>query len=416
MNSDSEVVEGRPGWGLRGLGVVLIAASTLPFFRLVNTSDDAYRRLSVAAVEGTLAYMGSATFLALLLGVILAFLIPASGLAGGVEKVGARIERVPTAQWATGVAVLAFFMGLVANRVVFRGLFIDVDEIASFLQAQYFTTGALAAELPASAAHWLIPNMLVVDSGLVSQFPPSHLAIMAAANALGALTLMGPVLFGMLAGVSALSLERLLPDAPRPARIGALLIATSPFMAFIGGGALSHLSAGAFLWLALYAALRARDEGATWAVLAGVSIGVAVCSRPWIGLLLGTLATLGIWIPEAVRAARRTTDGGESDGKVFGIRWLVTRSLATVVGGAPFAAALAWYNTRLFGGPTTLGYLAAFGDRHKLGFHPDPWGSVYTLRDAIGLTSADLVAFGEQLLETPIPVGVAIGIWLILAT
>ena len=47
------------------------------------------------------------------------------------------------------VALVAFVLGVVANRAVFRGLFINVDEIASFLQAQYFLTGVMAGELPA---------------------------------------------------------------------------------------------------------------------------------------------------------------------------------------------------------------------------------------------------------------------------
>lgn len=402
MSSDAERAESRPGWGWRTLGVAFIAMSTVPLYGLVNTSDDALRRLSLASVEGTVAFMVSAAFLALLLGVVLAFLIPVGRFRGEVERLGAAIEGVPVRAWAGAVSVLAFLLGLAANRWVFRGLFVNVDEIASSVQAQAFTVGSLGVDLPASAAHWLIPNMLVVDAGLVSQFPPSHLAFLAGTQALGMPTLVGPLLFALLAGLAALSLPQLLPDTPRAARVASLLVAVSPFMAFLGGGALSHLSAGAFLWAALYAALRARDGGAGWAVLAGASIGVAVCSRPWIGVLLGTVATLGIWLPELRGRGRGTS-------------WLVRRSLGTVLGGAPCAAALGAYNSALFGGPTRLGYLAAFGERHKLGFHADPWGNFYTLRDAIGLTSADMISFGEQLLETPIPVGLVIGLWLLLA-
>ena len=225
---------------------------------------------------------------------------------------------------------------------------------------------------------------------------------MAAGIVVGVPTLVGPALFALMTGAAAAVLPGLLPEHPRAARVAGLLVATSPFLVLVGGGALSHTSAGAFLWLALWAALRGRDSRWPWSVAAGAAIGVAVCSRPWIGVLLGTVATLGIWLPAALRSRD--------------VRWLAARCAGTVAGGLPFAAALAWYNTRLFGGPTTLGYLAAFGERHRLGFHPDPWGNDYTIVDAVGFTSTDLIAFSTQLLETPIPLGAAIGLWLLLAS
>jgi hypothetical protein len=82
--------------------------------------------------------------------------------------------------------------------------------------------------------------------------------------------------------------------------------------------------------------------------------------------------------------------------------------VATVLGGAPFAALLGFYNEKLFGSPTTLGYLAAFGESHKLGFHVDPWGNLYDLEAALAFTSTDLLALGVQFLETPLPLTVVV--------
>jgi hypothetical protein len=390
----------------RLLGGALFVVSFVPIFRILDSEDDNFRRTSVEVAEATLAYIQTAALTAVLIGVVLAFLVPRARILPSARRMGDVVASVPATRWATGVALLAFLLATVANRWLFQGLFTNVDEIASFIHARYIAAGSLAGVLPSSAEAWLIPNMLTVTAGWVSQFPPSHLALMAGFVAVGVPTLLGPVLFGLLAGLAALSLPRILPDHPSAGRLAGLLVAMSPFLVFLGAGGLSHVSAGAFVWLALYAALRARDGSWRWSVLAGAAIGVAVCSRPWIGVLLGTVATLGVWLPR-VRGAH--SEGGSMP------RWLLQRCAGTVVGGAPFAVALGWYNHQLFGSPRALGYLAAFGERHRLGFHTDPWGNHYTPLDAIGFTSTDLIAFGTQLLETPIPVGVAVGLWLLLA-
>jgi hypothetical protein len=396
--------------GRRLLGALLLVLSFVPIFRILDAESDNFRRTSVEVAEATLAYVQSAAFMAVLLGIVLAFLVPRPHLLPALDRLGARLEAVPAGRWAGALALLAFLLAAAVNALVYQGLFTNVDEIASFIQARYFAAGTLAGVLPGPADAWLIPNMLTVDAGWVSQFPPSHLALLAAGIAVGAPTLVGPVLFAMLAGFAAAALVRLLPDHPRAARTAGLTIAISPFLVLIGAGGLSHTSAGAFLWLSVWAALRARDGGWGWAVAAGAAIGVAVCSRPWIGVLLGTLGTLGVWLPVVVDRYR----SGPHGGRVGGLVWLGARCAATVAGGLPFAIALGWYNTRLFGSARTLGYLAAFGERHRLGFHPDPWGNEYTILDAVGFTSTDLIAFGTQLLETPIPLGAAVGVWLLL--
>ena len=77
---------------------------------------------------------------------------------------------------------------------------------------------------------------------------------------------------------------------------------------------------------------------------------------------------------------------------------------------------LGWFNQRLFGSPFTLGYISAFGERHRLGFHMDPWGYPYDLQEAVAFTSSDVLSLGVQLLETPFPVTAIIGSYLLLAS
>ncbi len=389
----------------RLLGGTLVLFSLAPIFRLLDAEDDNFRRAGVEAAEATLAYVQTAAITVLLLGVVAAFIVPRARLLGIAERGGSRIGSVTPSLWAAVTAGLGFVLAVSVNRRLYQGLFTTVDEMASFVHARYLASGDLAGTLPSSPDAWLIPNMLVVESGWVSQFPPSHLVLLATFARTGVPTLVGPALFATMVGFATLSLVRLMPDHPRATRLAGVLVACSPFLVFLGAGGLSHVSAGAFLWLALYAALRARDDSWHWSFVAGAAIGMAVTSRPWVGVLLGTLGTLGVWLPHL---RDRAAPGSA-------IRWLARRCVGTVLAGIPFALGLGWYNQVLFGGPANLGYLAAFGERHKLGFHADPWGNPYTPLDAVGFTSTDLVAFGTQLLETPIPVGVAIGLWLIFA-
>ena len=74
---------------------------------------------------------------------------------------------------------------------------------------------------------------------------------------------------------------------------------------------------------------------------AGGSIGLMVSDRPLVGLVVGSVFTLGLWIPAAFGEAAR------------GRAWFVRRAGGTILGGAPFAVFLGWFNQRLFGGPFT---------------------------------------------------------------
>jgi len=396
----------------RILGAVILLISTLPIFRVLiagDTVDSARGDFSVAQANARIAsasleYALWGTITALLLGLLAALLIRPHRLRSLLRWSGRGLDAVPVGGLAVVLGGVSTTLAALTNRLIYGGLFTDVDEIASTLHARYLAEGLLAGPLPGLSEAWLIPNMFMVDAGWVSQFPAGHLLVLAGATKAGATWLAGPILLGVFVAMSTLSLARILPDRPVPARVASLALAFSPLLIFIGGGVLSHTTAGAAGATALYAGLRARDGAAPWALLAGAAVGLMVTSRPWIGLVLGSVATLGVWLPSLRSGADRHRP-----------RWLVERVAWTAAGGAPFAFVLGWFNSRLFGSPGTLGYLAAFGERHRLGFHDDPWGYHYGLSEALGFTSSDLISFGIQILETPLPLGALIGIWLLVA-
>ena len=396
------------GWvrkSRQALGAVLIALAFVPIYRLMDTSADApHRRVSVEVAEVTLQLAWWGTIVTLLLAWLFARILPSRPVREIGRVLMTWLSKPSATIYAIALSGLSLGLSLLTGRFLYRGFFTNVDEIASTIHARYLANGLLAGPIADAPEAWLIPNTLMVSEGWVSHFPPAHLFAMAALIRMGIPTLLGPIFAGVLAGLLALSLPRLLPEHPGPARVAALLIAVTPFIFLLGGGSMSHVSAGAFGAAVLYAALRARDGSVWWGVAAGAAVGLMVSDRPLIGLVLGTVFTLGLWGPAAF--------GGNPRGRA----WFLRHSGATLVGGAPFAVFLGWFNQRLYGSPFTLGYVAAFGDRHRLGFHMDPWGYPYSLREAVAFTSSDVLSLGIQLLETPFPVTAVIGLYLLLAS
>jgi hypothetical protein len=306
---------------------------------------------------------------------------------GAPSAISRALLRPPTAVFALAVSALAAGLTAVMTIVLQRRLLTSVDEMAALIHARYLAAGALAGTLPDSPAAWLIPNTGVTDGGWVSQYPPGHLLVWAAFLTVGVGWAVGPALYGATVGLVAASLERLLPpEHGAHGRAAALLLALSPFMLILTGGSPSHVTAGAAGALALYAAVRAADGRGTWALIAGAAVGAMVLTRPWTGLVLGPTLTLGVWLERGgIGLARR-------------------RLAPWILGGAPFALVLLWFDAALFGSAFTLGYEAMNGPSHGLGLHADPWSFPYGVREAVGYTSADLVQLGAMLLETPVSV------------
>lgn len=386
----------------RGLGAVFLALAFLPIYRILGGSagGSSFREASLLFGELNLELALWGTITIVLAGAVLARLIPADRIRGYAGLVAKAVQTPSRRALGLLAAGLAGGLAFLVWTLLYEGHYTNVDEIASMVHARYLAAGKLAGSLPATPAAWLFPNTLMVEEGWVSQYPPSHLAVMALLVRLGVPGLLGPLCVAATAFLLVLSLPRLLPERPAEARLAGLLFALSPFVVLLGGGALSHLTAGLFLTVALYASLRARDGSVGWAVLAGAAIGLAVMSRPLQGVVLGTLFTLGLWIPA------RTQLGGTA---------LIRRCFATAMGGIPFALAFGWFNERLFGDPFTLGYSAAYGARHGLGFHMDPWGAPYGAAEALGFTSTDFLEIGIRFLETPIPLTAVVGLYLLSA-
>jgi hypothetical protein len=210
---------------------------------------------------------------------------------------------------------------------------------------------------------------------------------------------------GLTGAMLALSFDRLLPDRRGLGRVAALLTVSSPMLLGLAGGYMSHATLAAAASVALYLGLRAEHGRLPWAAAAGAVVGLMVTIRPVSGLLLGVLLTAALWVSSPGMSLLDSEARPE----------LIRRLGAWAAGGFPFALGFGLFNAKFFGGPLTLGYVAASGPNHGLGFHEDPWGRVYTPIAAVGNSSSELLSLSRELLGTPIPLVAFIGVFLLTA-
>jgi len=311
------------------------------------------------------------------------------------------LARPRSGAFAVGVGLLALTLSTSIALWVFRGLPTSVDEMAQLAHAAALRSGSLGLPIEASPASWLIQNGWSTGSGWVSIYPPLHTALLAGGLAVGAAWLVGPLAIGLGTALTASALDAHLDDR-RIARSASLLLALCPFWLLLGSTHLSHATAGAGAAAVLWTVQRATRGGWGWAVAAGAATGAFVSARPLTGLAVSAALFAAFWLPEL--ATRGLATRGQTG------RWVAGRSAAVILGGTPFAFLLLGFNQTLFGSVGTLGYSAAFGPSHGLGFHVDPWGNQYGIVEAFAYTAADLSQLGAHLFESPLPATLLIGV------
>jgi hypothetical protein len=372
----------------RLFGALLLLGAYVPLHRLLDPSRAGPAGASTRATAEAAWSVGvSGTVIALGAAVVLRLLMPAGRLRAPLERAGRLLARPGSATFATTLGIVSGLLALTATLVLYRGLPSSVDEMAQLLHARALAGGSLTIPLPGDAGAWTIQNGMATQAGWASIYPPLHTVLLALGLRVGAPWLVGPVAVGIATWASALAFETLL--GARLGRVAGVALTLSPFWVLLGGTYLSHTTAAAALALVLWSGLRAREGGLGWAYAAGAATGAAVSSRPWVGLACSTMLLAVLWWSDRRRLASRVA--------------------ALCVGGIPFALFLFWWNARLFGGALTLGYSAAFGPAHGLGFHVDPWGNTYGLREGLAYTAADLIQLGAHLFETPLPAVALVG-------
>ena len=379
----------------RLLGAALVLSVLLPVHRLLDPAQTGPAGAATRDTAEAAWLLGlSGALIVLTLAWVAMRMQPGVGRpARTLEYVWHAILRPSPRAFATATGVLAFLgSGSIAHWAHGRSP-TTVDEMAQLLHAALLARGSMTLPTGESAAAWLIQNGVMTEAGWASIYPPFHTLLLAVGLTAGIPWLMGPLMTAIATGASTWVIERV--AGAESGRLAGLLLCVSPFWLLLGATYLSHTTAAASLALLAALCIASRDAptrswAMLWALAAGAAAGAAVSSRPWVGLVCGTTLIAVVWGAELMK--RQHTAGWGS------------RFAGLAVGGTPFAALLFWWNSLLFGHPLRLGYAAAFGPSHSLGFHVDPWGNQYGALEALAYSGADLVQLGVRLIESPLPV------------
>lgn len=381
------------------VGAMLLLLTMIPVYRLLDREATG---LAGRATVGLADIYFDVAWTGLLLMVPVAILGALLLTPDALRRTAMRAQRVIMVPrlgawlftWGTiGAALTALF-----SLVVLGGKPNLADAFVQLLHARYWADGSLAGPNNGFGAFWAVQNSLFTENGWVSQYPPGHIALLALFLWGGVPWLLGPVLVFATVWSSGALANRLYPDTPVIGRLGAALIALSPFYIFLSGAYMNHATTAACVMIGAYCIVRGWHGNARWMLLAGVVLALSLATRP-LSTAAMTLA-LVLLIPLLWRRS-----GGH----------LVRCIALGVIGAAPILTLWFAYNQHFFGSPFRLGYSVAHGAAMSLGFHRDPWGNVYGLREAIAYTSSDLVALGTHLFESPLPAVLVIGVYLVSA-
>ena len=398
--------ESRSTTVIRALATVsLLAVSWLPLHRLLSPSSTGLAgsaTRAAAEVAWQQSFVGSALVLAG--AVVLGRWVAPATLRRAARTATATLLRPPLTVVAVAAGGVATTLATTIAVVHFDLQPTSVDEMVQLLHARTLLSGRIALPVPSGLeAHWALQNSVFTPAGWASVYPPGHTLLLAAGMAMGAPWIVGPILLGVAVTATVWAVARAVPDHPSLARWSAVALAWSPFLLVLGATHLSHTPAAALTALAFLGAVLARmGPSLAAAVGSGLASGLLLATRPWTGVVMGAAAAV-------------TCAVGKGDGRSR-VAW--PRAAAFCAGAfGPALALLAW-NRELFGHPLRLGYTAAFGPAHGLGFHRDPWGNMYGVLEAFAYSASDLSQMGVHLLQTALPalavLGLATGLRVIL--
>jgi 4-amino-4-deoxy-L-arabinose transferase-like glycosyltransferase len=385
-------------------GALLLLLVVIPFYRMATgPGSDRIASDVVDAANTSRALLLLGTFITLTIGILATKFLDTRRLEARLASSGHRLAAVPTFWYALSLAALAAVLCVAFSWLTLEGKPNLIDAMVQLTQARYVAAGHLGGPVDPLSEFWHLPNSMATPSGWVSQYPPGYVVLLGLGMMLGAPILVGPILLGVTVFFTALAADRLFPDDIAIARLGALMLALSPFAIGLAGAFMNHVAAAAFISIAIYCAVRRSDGGNfVWAILAGAAVGGVFAIRPLTAVVAALLVAM-IWILWRAGRFRDALPG------------FVRSSIGAVVGIAPLIAAIAAYNQHFFGSVLRFGYSAAAGPLVGPGFHRDPSGHFYGPMQAIEYTSSDLTTLSMYLFESPIPACVVVALFLILS-
>ena len=194
--------------------------------------------------------------------------------------------------FAWGCAALALVLAVLANVLAYERSPHVPDEVVYLLHARYLAAGELWLAPPPVPAAFDLDLMLLDQGKWYCPVPPGWPMVLALGVLAGAPWLVNPLLGAASVLVGYLLLREL--SERRTARIGSVLLATSPWFTFLNMSFMTHsLTLLCALLAALAVARARRTHGVLGCVAGGAALGVIALIRPLDGLIVA--GALGLW-------------------------------------------------------------------------------------------------------------------------
>ena len=368
-------------WALRITAVALTILGVVPLANIVTTGAG-LPWWTRATHEWLIAGIGVGA-----VALLFASFVPAT--VGRVLDAGERALLAPPVwTFALIIGVATCLLSLYFGWHILGWQPVTGDEFAQRWQAHLLASGRLYARPELHSEFFSTIETLNVNGKWFAQFPMGGPALLSLGVATGAPWLITPVLAGLGAVffyhfVAATSDER-------AARVAALLFALCPFVLFMAGSEMNHMSSLAFLLLALAALPRwlaaATEQRAMLAgAVLGAALGIAATIRPFdaavVALVIGVFQLRHALVDRA--------------------RF---RSIAVqcAVAAVPVVLLLA-ANHATVGRAFSFAYDVLNGPEHRPGFHMTPLGFDHTPVRGLYVVSAYLMKLDVGLFGWPVP-------------
>jgi len=208
------------------------------------------------------------------------------------KRSGGDPEPGPLDAFAWTCAGFALALAVACNVLAYERAPHVPDEIVYLLHARYFAAGELWLAPPPVPAAFDLDLMLLDQGKWYCPVPPGWPLVLALGVGLGVPWLVNPLL-GAASVLVGYALLRELGDR-RSARVGTLLLATSPWFTFLNMSFMTHaLTLLCALLAALGVARARRTQGVGMCIAGGIALGVIALIRPLDGLIVA--GALGLW-------------------------------------------------------------------------------------------------------------------------
>jgi hypothetical protein len=330
--------------------------------------------------SGTVLVVGIAAVIAVLTRKVAA--LPGEGVPARLAASFAATPRL----WTAAIALVALGIYLAIAREIFSAKPLLIDEIAQVYQARIFASGALSLPVPSHPEFFSSSLVLNLPGKVFSQFPAGAPAMLALGSWVGAEWMVDPV-FAAVSVILFSALVRRIEPRPGVALAATLLFAFAPFVAFMSGSHMNHVTGLTWLLLGMLGLARVMERDSPRirdGLLLGLGFGVAATIRPIDAAVFALPA--GLWL-----LGRTLRSGG----------WPVL--FAAGLGIALPVAALMRVNQLTTGAALSFGYITLWGAAHDIGFHVSPWGEPHTPARGLELLNLYFVRLQSYLFETPFP-------------